>query len=104
MRGKEREGDGGGGGWQCETEGQTERMRWDYRDNASRWREVEAPAGLATPNGLKDFSRATDKPSHRQLSGCRLQRTSDTNLSRAHPPPPAVKPGNENLPSFSMKQ
>lgn len=35
-------------------------MRWDYRDNASRWREVEALAGLSTPNGLKDFNRATD--------------------------------------------
>lgn len=37
-----------------------ERMRWDYRDNVNRWREVEAPSGLSTPNGLKDFNRATD--------------------------------------------
>lgn len=44
----------------CATERQTERMRWDYRDNASRWREVVAPAGLSTPDGLKDFSRATN--------------------------------------------
>ncbi len=36
------------------------RLRWDYRDNVSRWREAEAPSGLSTPNGLKDFNRATD--------------------------------------------
>lgn len=35
-------------------------MRWDYRDNVSRWREVDAPSGLSTPNGLKDFNGATD--------------------------------------------
>lgn len=40
---------------------QTERMRWDYRDNVSRWREVYAPSGLSTPNGLKDFNRVTNK-------------------------------------------
>lgn len=44
-----------------ETERQTERMRWDYRDNVSRWREVYAPSGLSTPNGLKDFNGVTDK-------------------------------------------
>ena len=43
-----------------ERERQTERMRWDYKDNASRWREVEDPAGLSTPNGLKDFNGATN--------------------------------------------
>lgn len=36
-------------------------MRWDYRDNVSRWREVYAPSGLSTPNGLKDFNGVTDK-------------------------------------------
>lgn len=44
-----------------ETERQTERMRWDYRDNVSRWREVYPPSGLSTPNGLKDFNGVTDK-------------------------------------------
>lgn len=37
-----------------------QRMRWDYRDNGSRWREVKAPPGLSTPHGLKDFNRATN--------------------------------------------
>lgn len=43
-----------------ETARQTERMRWDYRDNVSRWREVYTPSGLSTPNGLKDFNGATN--------------------------------------------
>lgn len=74
-------------------------MRWDYGDNGSRWREVEAPAGLSTPKGLKDFNRATDNRTDAAFLAL------DTPSSAgAHPLPPAAKPRNENLPSFSSTQ
>jgi len=61
--------------------GGTEKMRWDYRDNASRWREVEAPSGLSTPNGLKDFNRATDNSTDAAVLALQTPW-----LSRARPP------------------
>lgn len=71
-------------------------MRWDYGDNASRWREVEAPARLSTPKGLKDFNRATTDPTDAAFL------TLDTRSSAgAHPLPPNAKPRNENSPSFN---
>lgn len=83
-----------------ETERQTERMRWDYRDNVSRWREVYAPSGLSTPNGLKDFNGVTDKSMASTFFTLESQ-------SRAHPvctpasTPPFTRLQNSKVASFS---
>lgn len=78
------------GGGVGQRKGQTGRMRWDYRDNASRWREVKTPAELSTPEGLKDFKRA------RRSNGYCVAHARDSELIRHHTPA-AAEAGNENF-------
>lgn len=86
-----------------ETERQTERMRWDYRDNVSRWREVYAPSGLSTPNGLKDFNGVTDKSMAPTFFTLESQSCAQPVCTPASTPP-FTGPQNSNLASFSVMQ